>query len=141
VSEHLLEDADHAELARLVTEISWRIDHGKADTVHELFVDDGEMILGETRLSGREEIRAWGRGLLDAAWRIRHVTTNMRFVADGDDAAVGTTLVTAYMDERGGPGTTQPWAVGEDHDRFVRTDQGWRLVSRTWDELFLRENP
>jgi hypothetical protein len=41
VPEQLVDDIDHMQLTRLVTEVAWRIDHGKADTVHELFVDDG----------------------------------------------------------------------------------------------------
>jgi hypothetical protein len=32
-----------------------------------------------------------------------------------------------------------PWRVGEDHDRFVRTEHGWRLVSRRWVDLFARD--
>jgi hypothetical protein len=79
MGEQFVGEADHLQLAQLVTEIAWRIDHGKADTVHELFVDEG-------------------------------------------------------------PGTTVPGAVGEDHDRFVRTDQGWRFVSRSFDLLFVRQD-
>jgi hypothetical protein len=36
---------------------------------------------------------------------------------------------------------TLPNTVGEDHDRFVRMDHGWRLVSRHWDQLFVRQDP
>jgi hypothetical protein len=28
------------------------------------------------------------------------------------------------------------WHAGEDHDRFGRTKQGWRLVSRSYINLF-----
>jgi hypothetical protein len=65
----------------------------------------------------------------------------MRFIADGDDRAEGTTVITQYMDQGDGPGRTLPAAVGEDHDRFVRTDQGWRFVSRSFDLLFVRQDP
>ena len=27
------------------------------------------------------------------------------------------------------------------HDRFVRTNQGWRFVSRSFDLLFVRQDP
>jgi hypothetical protein len=47
-------------LARLVIETAWRIDHGKAGTVQELFADEGQMNLGQTSLKGREEIREMG---------------------------------------------------------------------------------
>jgi hypothetical protein len=141
MGEQLVGEADHFQLARLVTEIAWRIDHGKAETVHELFVDEGEMTLGQTSLRGREEIREWGRKRVAATYRTRHVCTNMRFVADGDDTAEGTTVVTQYLGEEDGLGMTLPNTVGEDHDRFVRTDHGWRLVSRHWDQLFVRQDP
>jgi hypothetical protein len=140
MDEQRVGQADHLELTQLVTEIAWRIDHGKADTVHELFVDESEMSLGQTILRGRQQIREWGRQRADATYRTRHVSTNMRFIADGDDRAEGTTLITQYMDQGDGPGTTVPSAVGEDHDRFARTNQGWRFVSRSFDLLFVRQD-
>ena len=62
----------------------------------------------------------------------------MRFVADGANAAEGTTVLTVFLVAGPGAATTLPWMVGEDHDRFVRTGHGWRLVSRRWVELFWR---
>jgi len=44
----LVTDADHAQLSRLVTESAWRVDLGRADTLHELFVDDGELEVDRT---------------------------------------------------------------------------------------------
>ena len=132
--------SDYLELARLVIEISWRIDHGKADTVAELFVEDGELDLGKTIFKGREEIREWGRKVVnDPQYRgIRHACTNMRFLSLGQNSAEGFTLVMAYMRDRDGSRATLPFAVGEDHDRYLRTDQGWRMVSRAWQELYSR---
>ena len=63
---------------------------------------------------------------------------NMRFVADGANAAEGTTVLTVFLVAGPGAATTLQWMVGEDHDRFVRTEHGWRLVSRRWVELFTR---
>ena len=37
MGEPLVGETDHVQLARLVTEVSWQIDHGQADTVHDLF--------------------------------------------------------------------------------------------------------
>ena len=137
--EQLVSGADYVELSRLVIEHAWRVDNGRADTVHELYVDDGVLDVG-TPLRGREAIREWGRQLVAAApWRsIRHVCGNMRFVADGANEAHGTTVLTVFMVAGQGPATTLPFSVGEDHDRFVRTERGWKLVSRLWVELFTR---
>ena len=59
-------------------------------------------------------------------------------MADGANAAQGTTILTVFMVAGPGPATTLPFSVGEDHDRFVRTAHGWKLVSRRWIELFSR---
>ena len=139
-AEHLVSEADHVQLSRLVTEHAWRADNGRADTIQELYVDDGELMLGPTPLRGREAILEWGRQLVaNPPWRvIRHVCGNMRFVSNGPAEAEGTTILTVFMVAGSETATTQPFSVGEDHDRFVRTEEGWRFVSRRWVELFAR---
>jgi hypothetical protein len=67
---------------------------------------------------------------------IRHVAGNMRFVAVDDNTAEGVTVLTVFMDDE--TGSPVPWGVGEDHDRFVRTHEGWRFASRRWEQLFAR---
>jgi len=140
MAEQLVSETDHVQLICLVTEHAWRADNGRADTIHELYVDDGELMLGPTPLRGRAAILEWGRQLVaNPPWRvIRHVCGNMRFVTDGPDAAEGTTILTVFMVAGSEAATTQPFSVGEDHDRFVRTEEGWRFVSRRWVELFAR---
>jgi hypothetical protein len=132
----LVADADHVQLSRLVIEITWRIDHERADDIDELFAEDGVLVVGDQRLEGRKQIREWGRTVVDAYPGIRHAISNMRFVSDGHDNADGTTLVAAYMDD--GTAATVPFQVGEDIDRFVRTSEGWRFLSRRWNTLFAR---
>lgn len=121
-----LSDADLMELNRLVSELAWRVDHRRADAVADLFVDDGEMVLGSAAMRDREEIGAWGRQRASAGYATRHVCTNMRFEASGDGAATGTT-VTLYLHNGDGPGDTTAYAVGEYQDQFVRTPAGWRF--------------
>jgi len=140
IVERLVSEADHVQLSRLVTEHAWRADNGRADTIHELYIDDGELIIGPTPLRGREAILEWGRQLVEnPPWRsIRHVCGNMRFVSDGPDEAAGTTILTVFMVAGSEAATTRPFSVGEDHDRFIRTKEGWRFVARRWVELFAR---
>jgi hypothetical protein len=139
-AEQLVSETDHVQLSRLVTEHAWRADNGRADTIHELYIDDGELIVGPTPLRGREAIREWGRQLVEnPPWRsIRHVCGNMRFVSNGPAEAEGTTILTVFMVAGSETATTLPFSVGEDHDRFVRTEEGWRFASRRWVELFAR---
>ena len=61
---------------------------------------------------------------------------NMRFVLAGPNIAEGVTVMTVFMVAGPDAGRTLPWNVGKDHDRFVRTEQGWKLASRGWVELF-----
>ena len=139
-AQRLVSDEDHVRLSRLVTEAAWRVDLGRSDTLHELFVPDGELDLGETTMRGTEQIREWGRRVEAANTYpgIRHVASNMRFVATGEDSAEGTTVLIVFMDNDGDWATSVPWLVGEDHDRFVRTEVGWRFAHRAWVQLFSR---
>jgi hypothetical protein len=132
-------DADYVQLSRFVIDFVWRIDNGYADSVHELWTEDGELDLGFTIIRGKQAIAEWGKQLVDTpAWQtIRHVCGNMHFVSDGDDAAFGTTVLTVFMDPDGSK-PSEPFSIGEDHDRFVRTENGWRLASRQWVESFSR---
>jgi len=131
-------DADHIALERLVTEAAWRVDEGRSDTLYELFTADGELVLDEIVLTGHAAIKEWGRQLeADQTYKtIRHVAGNMRFVAIDADTAEGVTVLTVFMDDE--TGSTVPWVVGEDHDRFVRTSEGWRFRARRWEQLFVR---
>jgi NAD(P)-dependent dehydrogenase (short-subunit alcohol dehydrogenase family) len=137
----LVDDADHLALERLIIEAAWRVDDGRSDTLHDLFTEDGALTLGSTVLTGRQAIRAWGRQLEDArTYRcIRHVAGNMRFVRLNEGEAEGVTVLTVFMDDE--THSAVPWVVGEDHDRFVRTEQGWRFKSRRWTQLFARPAP
>ncbi|MFD0746038.1 nuclear transport factor 2 family protein [Phytohabitans flavus] len=143
----LVSDADHLALSRLVVESGWRVDAGQASTVHELFVDDGILDTGQPA-QGRDAIRAWGEELdrNNPYPGIRHLASNMRFVAtatgtdpDGRDTAEGVTVLTVYLNDADGRPVSTPWVVGEDHDRFVRTETGWRFTHRTWTQLFSRD--
>ncbi|GIH15155.1 nuclear transport factor 2 family protein [Rugosimonospora africana] len=141
----LVSDADHLSLSRLVVESTWRVDSGRAGTLHELFVDDGELRVEQT-YRGREAIRAWGQALERANPYpgIRHLASNLRFVAsavdgEGRDTAEGVTVLTVYVNDADGRPTSTPWVVGEDHDRFVRTEAGWRFTHRSWIQLFTRD--
>jgi hypothetical protein len=130
--EQLVSDADHVPLSRLVVEIAWRIDHGQADRVWELFVADGVLETGGTRLVGHDAIRDWGRARVASTAQTRHICSGMRFTDRGSGRATGSTLLTVFIHDGDGRGPTVPTVVGEDTDEFVRTDAGWRFASRTF---------
>jgi hypothetical protein len=134
--EQLVSDTDHVSLSRLVVEIAWRIDHGQADRVWELFVADGILNTSGIPLVGHDAIRDWGRARTASTIRTRHICSGMRFVAYDNERATGTTLLTVFSHDGNGQGSTVPAVVGEDTDTFVRTDAGWRFASRTFEALF-----
>ena len=136
----LVSQSDHAELSRLFLEHAFRTDQGRADTIYELYTEDGELVLPGAVLRGHDAIRQWGRQIVTAPpWRhIRHACTNMRFTATGENEAQGISMLTVFMVAGSDEATTLPWSVGEDHDRFLRTEAGWRFARREWVELFSR---
>jgi hypothetical protein len=136
MTEQLVSDADHLALTRLVVEIAWRIDHGRANTVWELFVPEGVLNTSGTPLVGHDAIREWGDARTASTLRTRHICSGMRFLTDGDDRAIGSTLLTVFMHDGDGRGSTVPAVVGEDRDEFARTATGWRFVSRTFETLY-----
>ena len=60
----------------------------------------------------------------------------MRLIDHGNGRATGSTLLTVFRHDGEGPGPAIPAVVGEDTDEFVRTDVGWRFVSRGFETLF-----
>jgi hypothetical protein len=134
--EQLVSDADHLSLSRLVVEIAWRIDHGQADRVWELFVADGVLDTSGTPLVGHDAIRDWGRARVASTVQTRHISSGMRFIDRGSDRATGSTLLTVFMHDGDGRGRPVPVVVGEDTDEFVRSDSGWLFASRTFQTLF-----
>ena len=139
----LVSDADHVELSRLLAEIAWRLDNHQARTVYELATEDVRFHVGPEPIVGRDALKTWGEQFdqADPLPGIRHSLSNARFVADGTDRAVSTSMLTAYFVPDDGAEAivaTAPFAVGEDHDTFVRTAEGWRIASRRWEQLFTR---
>jgi hypothetical protein len=65
------------------------------------------------------------------------VGDGQRQVHDGPSPE-GHALFGGFVVAGSGDATTLPWNVGEDHERFLRTADGWRLVSRRWVNLFTR---
>ena len=128
--------ADYIELFRLVNEIAWRIDHGRADTVWQLFAPTGTLDSSGDPLVGQDEIRRWGEVRSQSSAKTRHICSGMRFNYDGPDKAVGSTLLTVFIGEEPKVSAAIPSVVGEDHDEFVRTEEGWLFASRRFEALF-----
>ena len=119
-----------------MTEFAWRVDHGQASQVHELFIETGKISAPGLNLNSRDEIAAvFGERAKDADRVSRHIWTNPRFeVMDANRVRV-TTVVQTFMGSTG-PGESLPIAnakfiVGDSIDVMQRDKKNqWRFESR-----------
>lgn len=125
---------------RLVTRYCHYVDHGEAARIADLFAENGVFTApGVVTLAGRDELRAGlGRRQEQSTTRTsRHVCNNLLVTVEDPDNASGTVYVTLYRHDRGEEEDADataplglPLMLGEYRDRFVRTDEGWRIAHR-----------
>jgi len=125
-----------SECARLQVMYTHFVDFGEAERVAELFAEGGVFQMGTTTLTGRKEIRAAMAtiGARNDHQAMRHVCTNQLITVDDEAHATGVAYFTFYRAESGVDGEpgrlSGPAVIGAYRDRFVRTDDGWRIALR-----------
>jgi hypothetical protein len=127
----------------LVIAVAQLGDHRQAEEAAALFSEDCTWIRGGRPYRGRE-------GIIESYARIsptqvtRHMSANSLVTVRDDERAEG---VTYYMALHHDPGMDTPelplpldppFSMGEWHDRFVRTPEGWRIAHRETKRLFER---
>lgn len=130
---------------RLVLDYAHYRDTNQGDPYAALFAEDASLVFPRASSRGRANIRADFDRQGQIPWR-RHVTTNIRVVVLDADHAEGTSYVTIYGGGRPGPAAGAqappldgPSAVGEYHDRYLRTADGWRFVERRFMPILVSE--
>lgn len=133
---------------RLIVDYCRFVDFGEASRIADLFTEDGTWEGPEALMAGRDEIRAGFLRREGVTRRVsRHVCTNVAIDVVADDEAVGLCYLVNFRHDRqegatgDGAGVVPadvPKFVGEYHDRFRRTAEGWRLAQRRFDLAFLR---
>ena len=112
-----------------------RLDHGKADSVWELFTEDGVWTSPTVRSVGHADLRRYFMQRANMVDRItHHVVTNITITVVNPDLATGRSVAIEYRsDNPTGPvrSETAPAIVGDYHDTFVRTADGWRFGERS----------
>ena len=120
----------------LTAEHAYRLDHGHADTLHELYSADGELLgLPPKDLIGREALTAWGAERVKLARTSRHVETNHRLVWD-DGTLTGTLCATVYRSDTADTSDTAPFMVGDYEDQYVQEAGEWRIRRRVIQRAF-----
>jgi uncharacterized protein (TIGR02246 family) len=136
---------DERACERLVIDYTHFVDLGEAARIADLFTDDGVWEADGVRMDGRDAIRA-GFGARQRVTRrtSRHVCTNLAVTLTGPDEATGLSYLVNYRHDSK-TGTAElpapvghPKFVGEYHDRFVRTADGWRIAHRRCTLSFVR---
>ena len=127
----------------LVASVAQRGDRRDAEGAAELFADDGVWIRGGRPYHGRAGvIESYGR--LPATQFTRHMSANCVVAVEDPDHASAITYYVAYHHDPGVESPAfplpfdAPFSLGERHDRFVRTPEGWRITQRETRRLFER---
>ncbi len=131
-----------AECRNLVIELVHLGDHGEIEKAVDLWIPDGTWIRGGKPFTGRAElVESFKRGTETTV--IRHIVTDTRVkVIDSDHAEA----VSYYLAINHDPKTKdyklplplEPFSMGEWHDSYVRTAQGWRFARREVKRIFQR---
>jgi hypothetical protein len=130
---------------RLMTDYTRFVDFGEAARIADLFSADGVWEADGVRMDGRDAIRAGFSARQGVGRRTsRHVITNVAVDVVGPEEATALSYLVNYRhDSRSGTAerpapVDHPKFVGEYHDRFVRTADGWRFARRRCDLAFVR---
>mgnify|MGYP001825558589 FL=1 len=142
----LLQLADERACERLVMRYTHLVDFGDAAAIADLFTDDGVWRTDQFEMRGRQAIAdGFTRRQGVTRRQSRHVCTNVIITVEGDFATGLCYLVNYRHDSQTGvaekPAPADvPKFVGEYHDSFVRTEDGWRISDRYCDMAFVRES-
>jgi len=136
---------DERACERLVIDYTHLVDFGEAARIADLFTSDGIWEAAGVRMVGQDAIRAGFLARQGVARRTsRHVCSNVAITLLNPDEASGLSYLVNYRHdsasgsaERPAP-AGHPKFVGEYHDRFARTPDGWRIAHRRCEMAFVR---
>lgn len=122
----------------LVHEFAHRVDFGPAETIADLFAEDGWYRWGEKRSVGRDAIReAYRQRAARGVRTARHLCTNLRVSMVSDDEARGESIWLIFAEDGPPPHPAAPLLVADVHDVYVRRDGRWLFQSRQLDDVFV----
>ncbi len=123
----------------LVTDYAYYRDRFDAVEFSNIFTEDASLSVGNQTWVGRDDIRARIEGL-DKSGSIRHLMSTIRIEPVDALHATGVSYATIYT-AAGGSNSTEGFAIiGEYHDEFELTDDGWRISRRELKSVFSYED-
>jgi 3-phenylpropionate/cinnamic acid dioxygenase small subunit len=128
---------DRAEIQDLLVRYATAIDARRWDGLDAVFLPDARL---DYRSAGGiegpyPEVKDWLAAVLPMFRVTQHLVLNSRVELDGDEGR-GTT---AFHNPNEATIDGEPWIFtvgGTYHDRFVRTDAGWRIARRVEETLW-----
>jgi hypothetical protein len=127
----------------IVADVTQRGDRRDAAGAAALFAEDGSWLRGGRTWTGRAGvIESFGR--IPVTQFTRHMTANCVVTVRDDSHAEAVTYYLAYHHDPRVEAPSfplpldPPFSLGEWHDRFVRTPEGWRIAHRETRRLFER---
>ncbi len=123
----------------LVTDYAYYRDRFDAVGFSSLFTEDASLtVVGQTWV-GRDQIRSRIEGL-DNSGKIRHLMSTIRIEPIDERHASGVSYATIYSAPAGSNSVEGFAIMGEYHDSFVLTDDGWRISKRELKSVFSYED-
>lgn len=135
-----LSDKDRFAITALVHEYAAILDEHRWHEIADLCTDDAVMIIRGSEIHGRTGLVAWAerRAAKEVTRQTLHQMSNLRIESVGPDEATGVAALVLHVAKVGG-NTTYVDLVGDYHDRYVRTPDGWRFGSRRLVTIGARE--
>lgn len=126
--------ATRVAIEQLVTELLWRLDHGKADTTWELYTEDAVSTGPLGNMDGREAIKAWGERRAKITGVVgRHLIGGIRLAWEGEELH-GWTQYLTFRDSSENP--LMPASVGEFREVYRKVDDAWKIARREIAPIF-----
>lgn len=122
----------------LAHEFAYRVDFGLAETIADLFTEDGWYGWGGKRSVGREAIRDTYRQRAARGIRTsRHLSTNLRVSLLSDNLAHGHSIWLIFAEDGPPPHPAVPLLVADVNDVYVCQDGQWLFQSRELQDVFV----
>lgn len=119
----------------LVLDYAYHRDRPNPVELSQLFTEHGSLTVGADTWTGRsailERLESTRSGPV-----YRHLMSTIRIFPVDDDHATGVSYVTVYNAPQGQRSVEGFAAIGEYHDDFVLTDEGWKIDKRVFVPIF-----
>lgn len=125
----------YRDCTNLVVEYAYHRDRFDGEGFASLFTDGASLTVGGQTWVGRAAIRGRIEGLQTGS-SIRHLMSTIRIVPVDDDHATGVSYVTIYSAPPGQNTVEGFTLVGEYHDTFLRTAEGWKIQNRVLQTIY-----